>query len=483
LQAGREDDQDRGKPRAGPPLAMDEVPTEKVSAAIGRRAGARRPDSGYQLVRQFLALRSWTRIFRLEAAQGDRRSLFDSRPGYVLFRCYGSGVFSGGQVAGSCCALENHVPHRSGSSPAPLQIPSLDGIRGLSVLLVFGSHVLYWLPIPGRFGVTVFFFLSGYLITTLLRIERARDGTISFKDFYIRRTLRIIPPFALIFLGTVILVKVGLFRGTIDHRGLIAGFAYYANYAMISGIEMPPGTGVVWSLAVEEHFYLAFPVIYFLLSGWLRNGVRLAALLWAMCACVLAWRLFLVFHLRVPLERTLFATDTRIDGILFGCALAVWGNPIVDGRGRFSERAWKWLLFPSGLLVLLASLSVSSHAIRESVRYTIQGVALVPVFVTAIRFPRWGPMRVLNWRPLAFLGTISYSFYLLHDVVYEQVMQRVSQEPLRVALTLAISIAASWAIYRLVERPVARLRARLLGARGVRAIRGPIEAAAPGMMP
>ena len=103
------------------------------------------------------------------------------------------------------------MAHRTSPSAAPLQIPSLDGIRAASVLLVFGSHVLYWLPIPGRFGVTVFFFLSGYLITTLLRIERAREGTISFKDFYVRRALRIIPPFALIFLATVLLVKVGLF--------------------------------------------------------------------------------------------------------------------------------------------------------------------------------------------------------------------------------------------------------------------------------
>src|SRR5205814_2308494 len=94
------------------------------------------------------------------------------------------------------------------------------------------------------------------------------------------------------------------------------------------------------------HFYLAFPVIYFLLTRWVQNGVRLAALLWGICACVLAWRLALVFHWNVPLERTLLATDTRIDGILFGCALAVWGNPILDGPGRFSERAWKWLLFP-----------------------------------------------------------------------------------------------------------------------------------------
>ena len=375
------------------------------------------------------------------------------------------------------------MAHRTSPSAAPLQIPSLDGIRAASVLLVFGSHVLYWLPIPGRFGVTVFFFLSGYLITTLLRIERAREGTISFKDFYVRRALRIIPPFALIFLATVLLVKVGLFRGTVDRRALVAGFGYYANYAMISGIEMPPGTGVIWSLSIEEHFYLAFPVIYFLLTRWVQNGVRLAALLWGICACVLAWRLALVFHWNVPLERTLLATDTRIDGILFGCALAVWGNPILDGPGRFSERAWKWLLFPAAIVILLASFVVSSHAIRESVRYTIQGLALVPVFVTAIRFPRWGPMRPLNWRPVAFLGTLSYSFYLLHDVVYEQVMPRISLPPARVALTLAMSVALSWAMYRLVERPLARLRARLLDAYSVRATQPDFAPAAPRMAP
>ena len=190
-----------------------------------------------------------------------------------------------------------------------------------------------------------------------------------------------------------------------------------------------------------------------------------------------------MFHWNVPLERTLLATDTRIDGILFGCALAVWGNPILDGPGRFSERAWKWLLFPVAVVILLASFVVSNHAIRESVRYTIQGLALVPIFVTAIRFPRWAPMRPLNWRPVAFPGTLSYSFYLLHDVVYQQVMPRISLQPARVAVTLAMSIALSWAMYRLVERPLARLRARLLGARSVRATQRDFAPAAPSMAP
>src|ERR1051326_8050510 len=103
-----------------------------------------------------------------------------------------------------------------------LQIPSLDGIRALAVLLVFAAHAGLNERVPGNFGVTVFFFLSGYLITTLLRLEWERTGGISLKAFYLRRVLRILPPMYLVLAAASLLTVAGLLEGSVQLDTLLA---------------------------------------------------------------------------------------------------------------------------------------------------------------------------------------------------------------------------------------------------------------------
>src|SRR5262249_2568305 len=158
------------------------------------------------------------------------------------------------------------------------------------------------------------------------------------------------------------------------------------------------GTGVYWSLAVEEHFYLFFPCLYLLLGRVVRDRRREAMVLWWICGAVLAWRCHLVFGQHTIEERTHFATDTRVDSILFGGALALHGNPALDGPSRFSEACWKRRILPVALVVLLFTFVYRGAAFRETLRYSLQGIALVPVFVVALRYPTWGPCRVLNLR-------------------------------------------------------------------------------------
>src|SRR6187431_2198154 len=105
---------------------------------------------------------------------------------------------------------------------APLYIPSLDGLRALSILIVFLSHAGLSHVIPGPFGVAIFFFLSGYLITTLMRQERERTGSVNLWHFYLRRTLRIFPPLYLILAFTWLLVATGLLRGVIHGPAILA---------------------------------------------------------------------------------------------------------------------------------------------------------------------------------------------------------------------------------------------------------------------
>ena len=136
------------------------------------------------------------------------------------------------------------------------QIPSLDGFRTVSFLIVFLAHAGLNAIVPGPFGVTVFFFLSGYLITTLLRREQEKTGGISFGRFYLRRVLRILPPFYLI-LGLVFAgIALGVLPPPGDPGSVMPLLLHYANYYIVEHGHhgVPIGTGVYWSLAVEAQF-------------------------------------------------------------------------------------------------------------------------------------------------------------------------------------------------------------------------------------
>jgi peptidoglycan/LPS O-acetylase OafA/YrhL len=346
----------------------------------------------------------------------------------------------------------------------PLNIPSLDGLRAVSFLIVFVAHAGLKSVVPGGFGVTVFFFLSGYLITTLTRIEAQDTGRVSQRNFYVRRALRIFPPFYIVLAGATLLV----FLGVLDSQSplrlmpVLSQYLHFSNFWIAShGMDgMPSGTNVYWSLAVEEHFYLLFPIAFVALARLGLTGRTKATLLWGLCAAVLVWRCVLVLVLHAAPDRTYLCSDTRVDSIAFGCALALWRNPVLDAEGDAAQSAfWRRVLFPAGMALLLVTFLVRGPVFRETLRYTLQGIALTPVFVAAVRWPRLLLFRPLNWRPVRFIGTLSYSLYLVHFVTLSVIEQHSRLGPVqRGILALLVSVGVSWAIYRVVERPCARLR-------------------------
>jgi peptidoglycan/LPS O-acetylase OafA/YrhL len=355
---------------------------------------------------------------------------------------------------------------------AALHIPSLDGLRTISFMFVFLAHAgVSW--VPGGFGVTVFFFLSGFLITTLMRIERETTGDVSLGHFYLRRALRILPPFYLILFFAAGLTLLHVLPGELRANAMLAQSLHISNYWFIwkGGFGTPLGTVPYWSLAVEEHFYLLFPLMY-LASGRMMSRTAQARFFWAVCALICAWRCYLVFVAGAPEERTYMASDTRFDSIFFGCALAIGANPVLD-RTRISEPVWKWVLLPVALGLLLLTFLYREPWFRETIRYSIQGIALTPVFVTAVRFPRWLPFRVLNAKAIAFIGVLSYVLYLVHQVVLAALA---AQLPLvhdfwKAILAFGISFVMALGVHYLVERPSARMRKRLT--------RRPVAAKAP----
>jgi len=363
------------------------------------------------------------------------------------------------------------------SSQGAFHIPSLDGMRTVAILIVFLSHAGLSHVVPGLFGVTIFFFLSGYLITTLLRMECERHGSASLRQFFLRRTLRILPPFYLVMVVIALLTATGVLTGGFQGLALTAQSLFAANYWEIAGGVQPPGSEVFWSLAVEEHFYLIFPFFYLAMRRVLPDRRQQFALLMTLCAAVLAWRMLLVHQLSaIDLQsgsahhpRTCHATDTRLDGLLYGCALAVWGNPALDGT-RIRRSHWLWLMLPSCIAVLLATFVIRSVPFRETWRYTLQGLALMPIFITAIRHADALPLRFLNWRWVSRLGVLSYAFYLTHTLLLEVVehwlpapasLSHFNLLLLRGITAFALTLAASWMIHQWVEKPFLRLRRRL----------------------
>lgn len=346
----------------------------------------------------------------------------------------------------------------------PRHIPSLDGLRAISFLLVFVAHCGLDHYVPGGFGVTIFFFLSGFLITTLMRAEFLAHQAVNFRHFWLRRAFRILPPFYIVLCAAIAAALIFDPPGTLSGPAVAAQLLHVTNYWIIArGADgLPVGTGVYWSLAVEEHFYLLFPWLYVGMQRLRMPQFKQALTLWMLCGFVLLWRCVLVYHFQVEMDRTYMATDTRLDSILFGCALAVWKNPVLDEL-RLNERLWKCAILPLSVVVLVASMVFRDPGFRETARYSLQGAALTLVFIAAIRFPSWTPFRLLNWRPLTFIGLLSYSLYLLHFTVIVAIKRWLPNEGpvLQGVLSFATSIVLAWLMYVSVERPFARLRRRL----------------------
>lgn len=344
---------------------------------------------------------------------------------------------------------------------APWNIPSLDGWRAVAAGLVVVGHAGL---IPGAltlFSVTLFFFLSGYLITTLMLDEIARSGRLDVGKFLVRRLLRLTPPLLVTLVLAYLLAHRGWIAGGTDFGGFASFLFYYHNYHHLAGNapdSVPSGLGVYWSLAVEQHFYLVFPaiVVAFHRSGKLR---WLAWFLLAVCAMVLGWRGFLWISRQVDFARVYYATDTRIDSILYGCILALWKRNASDRpAGSGSPLRSPWLI--GGTALLAISFLVRDMGFRTVLQFSLQGIALMPLFFHSMRFPGHPVFAILNHRLVARIGELSYSVYLVHLVVLLNVPRLVADRFVGLALSAVVVLAYSLAMERFVEKPLRAVRRR-----------------------
>lgn len=341
-------------------------------------------------------------------------------------------------------------------------IPSLDGIRAIAVSMVFFAHSGLEHVVPGALGVTIFFVLSGYLITTLMRVEHRRSGRIDFGAFYLRRFLRLIPPLVVVIAAVLLLSALDLIEGDFTPLGLLSVLFYFGNYYVIANdfAGLPAGLGIMWSLAVEEHYYLLYPPLAALLLRLGRVRVSSSVLL-ALCCGVLVWRCVLVLNGASEAYLTM-ATDTRVDAILFGCILALVRNPWLEGAPQ-PMRALDWALVAGCLGLLLGTLLFRDEFFRLTSRYTLQSLAIVPLLYLAVARADSIPFRWLNSRPMAYIGTVSYSIYLSHQVILFMIQRHWPALGWTWTTVFAalLTLAVAELMRRWVEQPCARLRKRL----------------------
>jgi peptidoglycan/LPS O-acetylase OafA/YrhL len=334
------------------------------------------------------------------------------------------------------------------------RIPSLDGLRAISIAMVLFAHLAGTERFPvmartgnllglGELGVHVFFVISGFLITRLLMDELDRHGRISLSAFYLRRTLRIFPPYYA-YLAVVFLLSGAGWLELAPHD-IAHGATYTSNYY--------PGRswflGHTWSLSVEEQFYLLWPALLVLAGR--RRAIVVAALtvLAVPIIRVATWEL-----MRWAGDGIGHRFETVADAIAIGCVLA--GVRAWLHRSPVYMRALASPYFTIVPLIVIAANLLHDHPV---VYWTV-GLFLVNIGVAAcidwcVTLPTGRIGRVINTAPMVFVGTMSYSLYLWQQIFLNRSSANVvSTFP----LNLTLAVAAALASYYLVERPSLRLR-------------------------
>jgi len=342
-----------------------------------------------------------------------------------------------------------HATPKRTSPSAPHRMGRLDGIRAVAILVVFSSHTI--LPWHGWEGVHLFFALSGFLITGILR--RARNDHSFWPPFYIKRATRILPPLILcLLLGFV------LYHPPLRILSLYALFA--ANIVEVSRYRIAGGLVVLWSLSVEEHFYLIWP---FAIRFLRRRSLLI------LCAALLigepVLRALVARHIS---DRNIIymLTPFQLDGLVAGSMLSL----LCESEGaRATITRWS-RPFAVALVALYVTLSVlwkpfsfeSNTVIFKSLGYSLVALLAAAIIASVYLHPRNIVSRALASWPMVFLGTISYGFYLFHLLLIDlcgRIVEHLYGYPRffrAVAMAFVLTLALSWLSFHFYESPVIR---------------------------
>jgi peptidoglycan/LPS O-acetylase OafA/YrhL len=361
-------------------------------------------------------------------------------------------------------------------------LPALDGLRGLAVIGVLLFHGGFAWAKGGYLGVSTFFTLSGFLITNLLVREWDQSRSIRLGTFWARRFKRLMPASLAALVG---IAFYGWWLGSPEQlanlRGdLLGALAYVANWRFyFSGtsygslFSAPSPVQHFWSLAIEEQFYVVFPLGVFVLLRFAGRRALTAALVLAAVTSVA-----LSFHYSGNADRTYYGTDTRAFELLAGALLAMWWStarhPAVVGSARAQgslearraqalDRWLAWAITAAGAGAL-AAVFYAWHRIPQTSPHLARGGFAAHALATAVVIVAVGRPSLLttalSWRPLRAVGLVSYGLYLYHWPIF------LALSPTRVgwsttplfALRIAVTIVVALGSYYLLEQPIRRGR-------------------------
>jgi len=359
------------------------------------------------------------------------------------------------------------------------RVLGLDGLRAVAVLLVLGFHFGVGGLGGGFFGVDVFYVLSGFLITGLLLAEYERRDRIGLGTFWLRRARRLLPALLLVLVAVTLMVRFAEPAGTYPgFRGAALSALFYVsnwwqvatsgNYFVATGATSP--LTHTWSLAVEEQFYLVWPLVVLgvlHLAGSFRRGVRAVLAVAAVGAVASAVEMAALFHPGGNTTRIYFGTDTHAQSVLVGAVLACLLTLVARRQGASGMAplaragAVRIVLtvagLVGGLVVLLAARRLdgaSSAAYRGG--FLLVALCSAVAIAAVVTVPRGPLARLLSIAPLVWLGTLSYGIYLWHFpvAVYLDAGRTGLHGPALLALRTGVTVAVAAASFYLVERPV-----------------------------
>ena len=340
---------------------------------------------------------------------------------------------------------------------ASRHVPELDGLRGIAILCVLIHHQLTPFLLKGGFlGVDLFFVLSGFLITGLLLAEFDKTKSVSLKNFYVRRLLRLGPALTLYLAGCLLVnYHTNAIPFTRQLKLVLFAVGYATNWRMALGWDtaLDP-TAIIWSLSIEEQFYLIWPILCF---GFLFLRIRrryIAATLILTIIAIVGHR-YNLLTAGSDLTRLYYGSDTRADALLAGCLAAL--IPV----GRIGTKTRRVLsvaaLFAVGCLIYsMMALGFSDRLLYQGGFTVIALLCALLVFVSAYYPPKILAI-AFRWLPLRWLGRISYGLYLWHWLIVANTsFYTLGKLEPWARLTLAILVAA--ASFYLVERPFNKLK-------------------------
>jgi len=343
--------------------------------------------------------------------------------------------------------------------------PELDGLRGISILLVYVHHLYHPLMPGGFFGVDAFFVLSGFLITSLLVQEWERGGSISLKNFYIRRALRLMPAvFTLILvIGGFALIFLDKRRAIETYQGIWLTLSYASNWLYAFGyFSANNPLGITWSLAIEEQFYLTWPLLLSLALRFKLGRRWILYILALFIALISLYRKILVEQ-GTNILRLYYASDTRADTLLIGCLVGLLVSWNLLPHNRRLEISMKSLAAVGVIFLgyLVATASWEDLMLYQYRGYTLVALSMGLILVVLVVWPPKVALLVLRFTPLVWIGRISYGLYLWHWPVRWFVYQKAAlPSAAQLVVGVALSLSLTTLSYYFVEKPFLRWKKR-----------------------